>query len=245
MRLKGELSGDVQRTQPPFWPDWLQLCAGRPEPPHLAAFARHSRDLCLERRPGPSVRRARALMWAAWTVSRILSAAEAACSHFSGPPVAGRLVRATRSGTRGHGRRTEVRQELLALARDGVCRALPVAGKAVRSYRTVSPLPRTPEGAVRRFALCCTFPQARPRARVAVSHHRVQSCPDFPPRLDRAAAAACPRRHPSAAAKTTARRSVVSDRRAWFRLEAARLGRRPSRQAALMAVIFTRRYSWR
>ena len=154
-----------------------------------------------ERRPGPSFGRARAFTWAAWTVSRILSAAEAACNHFSGPSVAGRLLRATRPGTRGHGRRTEVRQELLALARDGVCRALPVTGKAVRSYRTVSPLPRTPGGAVRRFALCCTVPRARPRARVAVSHHRVQSCPDFPPHLDRGAAAACPRSHRSGAAQ--------------------------------------------
>jgi len=86
------------------------------------------------------------------------------------------------------------RRELLALARGGVCRALPVAGKAVRSYRTVSPLPRTPCGAVRRFALCCTVPRTRPRVRVAVSHHRVQSCPDFPPPgPGTGAAAACPR----------------------------------------------------
>ena len=74
------------------------------------------------------------------------------------------------------------RPGLLALARGGVCRALPVTREAVRSYRTLSPLPRTPCGAVRRSALCCTVPHARPRAWVAVSHHRVQSCPDFPPR---------------------------------------------------------------
>ena len=43
------------------------------------------------------------------------------------------------------------------------CRS--VARLAVRSYRTVSPLPRTPGGAVRRSALCCTFRRLAPPRR--------------------------------------------------------------------------------
>ncbi|SKA19753.1 hypothetical protein SAMN02745674_02377 [Lysobacter spongiicola DSM 21749] len=40
------------------------------------------------------------------------------------------------------------------------CRS--VARLAVRSYRTVSPLPRIPGGTVRRSALCCTFRRLAP-----------------------------------------------------------------------------------
>ena len=43
------------------------------------------------------------------------------------------------------------------------CRS--VARLAVRSYRTVSPLPRIPEGTVRRSALCCTFRRLSPPRR--------------------------------------------------------------------------------
>ena len=43
------------------------------------------------------------------------------------------------------------------------CRS--VARLAVRSYRTVSPLPRTPGGAVRRSAFCCTFRRLAPPRR--------------------------------------------------------------------------------
>jgi len=47
---------------------------------------------------------------------------------------------------------------LFGLAPGGVCRAASVAGSAVRSYRTVSPLPRLERNAPRRSALCCTVP---------------------------------------------------------------------------------------
>jgi len=48
---------------------------------------------------------------------------------------------------------------LLGLAPGGVYRAAPVAGGAVRSYRTLSPLPASaPRRAGRRFAFCGTFP---------------------------------------------------------------------------------------
>ena len=45
---------------------------------------------------------------------------------------------------------------LFGLAPGGVCRAAAVTGSAVRSYRTLSPLPRLAQG---RFALCGTFPE--------------------------------------------------------------------------------------
>jgi hypothetical protein len=47
---------------------------------------------------------------------------------------------------------------LFGLAPGGVCRAAPVARTAVRSYRTLSPLPRNP----RRFAFCGTVPGVAP-----------------------------------------------------------------------------------
>ncbi len=54
---------------------------------------------------------------------------------------------------------------LFALAPGGVCHAAPVTRRAVRSYRTVSPLPRAPRGAVRRSAFCCTVLRVAPTGR--------------------------------------------------------------------------------
>ncbi len=50
---------------------------------------------------------------------------------------------------------------LFGLAPGGVCRAAPVASRAVRSYRTLSPLPRN----AGRFAFCGTFPGVAPAGR--------------------------------------------------------------------------------
>ena len=47
---------------------------------------------------------------------------------------------------------------LFGLAPGGVCLATPVTGSAVRSYRTLSPLPQHPK-VQRRFAFCGTFPE--------------------------------------------------------------------------------------
>ena len=80
-------------------------------------------------------------------VSRVLSGAlPPVDSHSSGTPVAGRLARPTRES--GAGRRLDRLPGpilLSGLAPGGVCRAGTVAGPAVRSYRTVSPLPRDPK----------------------------------------------------------------------------------------------------
>ena len=46
---------------------------------------------------------------------------------------------------------------LFGLAPGGVCRATDVTAGAVRSYRTLSPLPSRGIRALGRFAFCCTF----------------------------------------------------------------------------------------
>lgn len=56
------------------------------------------------------------------------------------------------------------RPPLFGLAPGGVCRAVPVAGAAVRSCRTVSPLP-TGLAACRRSVLCGTVPGVAPAGR--------------------------------------------------------------------------------
>ncbi len=69
---------------------------------------------------------------------------------------------------------------LLGLAGGGVYPAGAVTAAAVRSCRTISPLPvpRKIE------AIGCVFSVALSRGspRVAVNHHRALSCSDFPPR---------------------------------------------------------------
>jgi hypothetical protein len=57
---------------------------------------------------------------------------------------------------------------LCGLAPGGVCHAADVAVSAVRSYRTLSPLPtarRVSPVAARRSALCGTFPKLAPAGR--------------------------------------------------------------------------------
>jgi len=70
--------------------------------------------------------------------------------------------------------------QLLGLAGGGVYPAGTVTGAAVRSYRTISPLPVSRRigaiGCVVSVALSFESP------RVAVNHHRALSCSDFPPR---------------------------------------------------------------
>src|SRR5690606_7280599 len=57
---------------------------------------------------------------------------------------------------------------LFGLAPGGVCRAVSVTGGAVRSYRTLSPLPgvgRRSDRPLRRSAFCGTFPGVAPAGR--------------------------------------------------------------------------------
>ncbi len=97
--------------------------------------------------------------------------------HSSGTPVTGRLARPTRGSVRKSTCPDFSGPALLSgLAPGGVCRAASVAGRAVRSYRTVSPLPFSKE---RRFAFCGTVP--RLDARRTLSGTVFPWSPDFPP----------------------------------------------------------------
>src|SRR6185436_3708064 len=63
---------------------------------------------------------------------------------------------------------------LSGLASGGVYRALPVTEEAVRSYRTVSPLPALRTGGLLSVALSCESP------RLAVNQHPALRSSDFP-----------------------------------------------------------------
>ena len=70
---------------------------------------------------------------------------------------------------------------LFGLAPGGVYHAGSVAGAAVRSYRTFSPLPcQSPEGRWRAVRSLWHFPWGRPRR--TLSGTACQGSPDFPPR---------------------------------------------------------------
>jgi len=96
--------------------------------------------------------------------------------HSSGTPVAWRLGQPTRTAGSGHRSRKSPpacagsgsAPSLFGLAPGGVCHAACVAAAAVRSYRTVSPLPSPRSQNVgwgRRSRLCGTFPRLAPAGR--------------------------------------------------------------------------------
>ena len=72
--------------------------------------------------------------------------------HSSGTTVAGRLMRPTRKTRAGHS------CSLFGLAPGGVCLASRVTASPVRSYRTISPLPRRTEA----VSFLWHFPRGRP-----------------------------------------------------------------------------------
>ena len=102
-------------------------------------------------------------------VSRVLSGGfPLRDGHSSGTPIAGRLEQPTRvTGvkTRLRAGFPRTRPPLFGLAPGGVCRAAPVTSRAVRSYRTFSPLPRRAEAWRWRFVFCGTFPGVAPGGR--------------------------------------------------------------------------------
>ena len=91
--------------------------------------------------------------------------------HSSGTPVTGRLKQPTRAAgpTDKALRRLTRRASLLfGFAPGGACHAADVAARAVRSYRTLSPLPSrlmALRPAIRRFAFCGAFPEVAPAGR--------------------------------------------------------------------------------
>ena len=110
-------------------------------------------------------------------------------SHSSGTCVTARLKRPTRKHARAlaaaHGR---LRLPYLALLQVGFAMPSRVTTDAVRSYRTVSPLPALLR-ALRRSTLCCTFRGLTP------PRDYLAPCPpspDFPPRFNTMKRSDCP-----------------------------------------------------
>jgi hypothetical protein len=118
---------------------------------------------------------------ASWPISRVLC--RRGCrrdGHSSGTPVARRLEQPTRTAMRKRipkrGGRASM-PSLFGFAPGGVCPAASVTSRAVRSYRTLSPLlyfglPRfalletpTVMTRIKRFAFCGTFPRVAPAGR--------------------------------------------------------------------------------
>jgi hypothetical protein len=98
--------------------------------------------------------------------------------HSSGTRLTARLSRPTRAARReclrGHGTKwgfvPRRRPPLFGLAPGGVCPATPVTGGAVRSYRTISPLPAGPSGRTGgMFSVALSLGLPPP----AVSRHRI------------------------------------------------------------------------
>jgi hypothetical protein len=86
--------------------------------------------------------------------------------HSSGTPVAGRLEQPTRATGPTDRARGKTRASLLfGFAPGGACRAADVAASAVRSCRTLSPLPRRLAVAPGRFAFCGAIPGVAPAGR--------------------------------------------------------------------------------
>ncbi len=114
--------------------------------------------------------------------------------HSSGTSVAERLARPTRATTRKHRCRLPGVSPLFGLAPGGVCHAASVAGRAVGSYPTVSPLPGWFAARKRANPAVCFlwhFPWGRPRR--TLSGTVSPWSPDFPHRRG------CPRQrsHPA------------------------------------------------
>ncbi len=102
-------------------------------------------------------------------ISRVLSRGTSPLGdHSSRTAVARRLQQPTRMTEPVPALRTEMRApSLFGLAPGGVCRAALVAHRAVRSCRTVSPLPVRPERRHRRSLLCGTVPDPGQKAETA------------------------------------------------------------------------------
>jgi len=101
-------------------------------------------------------------------------------SHSSCTPVARRIKQPTRMTGLDGPEACASTSFLFGLAPGGVCRAVSVAGNAVRSYRTVSPLPRlnaTRRGGLFSVALSLGFHPRR-----MLSGTVCPWSPDFPPR---------------------------------------------------------------
>jgi len=101
--------------------------------------------------------------------------------HSSGTPVARRLKQPTRTAGSGHHPEALLAHgfapSLFGLAPGGVCHAAGVTVDAVRSYRTISPLPRPTQRAA---AVCFLWHCPWVRTRRMLSGTACPRSPDFP-----------------------------------------------------------------
>ena len=140
----------------------------------------------------------------------VRSSGEPACkpgsvwdSHSSGTRVTARLERPTRKRARAALAVSPPPLPYLALLQVGFAVPPSVTTGAVRSYRTLSPLP-APRTALRRFALCCTFRGLAPPRRYLAPARR---SPDFPPHPRRAGCSDCPAGSPPSTIAAFGRRA--------------------------------------
>ena len=91
-------------------------------------------------RPSPQQKRIHKHKAVRWPVSRVLFP-QRGDGYSSSAAVASRVERPTRTAAQDRACRARRHVSLHGLAPDGVYHARPVAGPAVRSYRTFSPLP--------------------------------------------------------------------------------------------------------
>ena len=119
------------------------------------------------------------------------------CRHLSRSPVSRDLQRSTRGLPRPKTRHGPAAHPLLDLARSEACRAVSVAGNAVGSYPTLSPLPCALAGAFGGLlSVALSVVGAKPR-RPAVSRRCAVASPDFPPPRPRKAGTAAVRPAPN------------------------------------------------
>ena len=148
-------------------PNSLRLPLGIPPPREKEGRGRTRFGICREVRTRRPVSR---------VLCRPASEGAGRGGHSSGPPIAGRFSRPTRTARAGEALPPcGGASSLFGLAPSGACHAASIAGDAVRSYRTLSPLPNCAFGfegqALRSFsgagrsAFCGAIPGVAPGGR--------------------------------------------------------------------------------
>ena len=162
-----------------LWPTYDRATARRPLPFGLREMARRLTGDPVRRLPSDQPAYKPGSVWRKASTSRVTAIHLGRRSPDASCNLPERLVRTDLRCPRGH-----PAPLLFGLAPGGVCRAAAVAGSAVRSYRTVSPLPSasapTSGASGRRFVFCGTFPGVAPAGRYPAPFRPWS--PDFPPR---------------------------------------------------------------
>ena len=154
-------------------------------------------------------------------VSRVLCPCSAEASqggdHSSRPHIAVRLARPTRTTQAGDGPTlaSQGAPSLFGLAPGGACHAVPVTRSAVRSYRTLSPLPSFARGFGGRFTFCGAIPGLAPGGRYPPPCRRGARTFLVPPKGDATARPSDPRGTWSAAPRWSTATKSGGGREPW------------------------------